>query len=266
MVLHFCADGEGSFASLNLGCHEGPPFLHVNRVCLREPDMPVDPRPFIKPAVARRGIHAHQQNVLSARSGKVAHVKTERIVPTAVTSNVKAVEDHHCLPVRTVELDGDSLAGVRGRKLEDAAIPTHTRRRIGPSQRVESFTRKRRVVLERQLYSPIVGQIDRPPVAIVKRDIAGRQKVSSFLKRPASAQPEGKVLGRVVRIAGVEAPAKVEQQAFAARARCCRFGRSARRHRVRLLRSSFNCGSHRAHALGRHSGRSQQTGFQQITA
>ena len=207
-----------AFARSHLGGHEGPPLLHMNRVGLHQPHVPVDPRSLIKPAIAGSGVHANQQGVPAAGVREFGHVKAERIVSTAVAPNVKAVEDHHRFPVRAIELQGDALIRVGGGKLEDAAIPAYARRRVGPPQGVEALALQRGVVLERQLDRPIVGQIHAPPVAIVVRNVPGGKKISRLLEvaRPATAEAE--VFGRVVGVPEVEAPAEIQQQTFASSA------------------------------------------------
>ena len=52
VVAHLSADGESSFAGPNLGRDEGAPFLHVHGMGFHQPDMPLDPRAFVEPAVA----------------------------------------------------------------------------------------------------------------------------------------------------------------------------------------------------------------------
>ena len=47
---------------------EGSPLLHVNRVRLHQPDVPINSRALVEPAIARGGIHAHQQDILAAGS------------------------------------------------------------------------------------------------------------------------------------------------------------------------------------------------------
>jgi hypothetical protein len=60
----------------------------------------------------------------------------EWIVPAAVNSDVKAVEDNHGFTVGTVELNTDAFAGIGGRNLEHAAIPAHAGLRIVSPQRI----------------------------------------------------------------------------------------------------------------------------------
>ena len=104
VVIQFRADAESRGAGPYLRFDKSPPLLHVHRVVLHQPHMAIDARSLVKPAVARRGVHAHQQHISAVGIGKVRHVEAERIVTPAVTPDVKTVEDDHRLPVRAVKL------------------------------------------------------------------------------------------------------------------------------------------------------------------
>ena len=130
--------------------------------------MPVDARAFVEPAVALGGVHAHQQHVAPAGIGEIGDVEAERIVAADVAADVEAVEDDHGLAVGAVEFDGDALAGVGGGKFEDAAIPADAGGGVGAAQRIIALALERGIVLEGQLDGPIVGQIERLPVAVVE--------------------------------------------------------------------------------------------------
>ena len=67
----------------------------MHRVRFHQPDVPVNPRPLVKPAVTRGGIHTNQEHVSSTGGRKVGHIEGERIVSAAVPADVEAVEDHH---------------------------------------------------------------------------------------------------------------------------------------------------------------------------
>src|SRR5579863_10395967 len=132
--------------------------------------MAVNPRAFIKPAVALGGIDSHEQHVALAEISEIRYVEAKGIVAAAVPSDVEAVEHDHGLAVRAIELDGDSLAGVLGTKVEHTPVPADTRGRIFAAQRVEAFVQQIRVVMVGQLNRPIVRQVEAPPVAIVESD------------------------------------------------------------------------------------------------
>ena len=101
----------------------------MDRGGLHQPDVPVNARALVEPAVALGGVHADQQHISAAGIGEVGHVEAEWIVAAAVPADVEAVEDHHGLAVGAVEFEGDALAGVGRWDLEDAAIPADAGRR-----------------------------------------------------------------------------------------------------------------------------------------
>ena len=92
-------------AGPHLGARERAPLLHVHRVGLHQPDVPVNARALVEPAVALGGVHADQQHVSAAGRGEIGDVEAERIVAADVPADVEAVEDHHGLAIDAVELD-----------------------------------------------------------------------------------------------------------------------------------------------------------------
>ena len=90
----------------------------MHRVRLHQPDVAVNTRSFIKPAVALRRIHTNQQNISAAGNHEVGQIKTERIVSPAVSAQVKTVEHHHRLAVCSVKFYCDPFACVFRRKIE----------------------------------------------------------------------------------------------------------------------------------------------------
>ncbi len=267
VVVHFGANRESGFAGPDFRSNEGSPLLHVDGIGFDEPDVAVDAGALVEPAVARRGIHANQQNIAAAGIGEIGDVETERIVAAAVAADVEAVEDHHRLAVGAVELEGDALACVVCRKLENAAIPADARRGIVAAQRIEAFAEQRGIVLERQLDGPVVRQIDGLPVAVVEGEAPGGKKIARLLEVAGSSAAEFEVLGRIVGVAEMKAPAEIEQQAFAPAARRRRFARGSCGEWGRALLGGFDREGHGAHPLdSRDRCRCQQTGLQKITA
>ncbi len=179
-VAHFRQYGERGFARANLRRNQRAPLLHMQRIRLHQPYVPVNSRAFVKPSVALGGIHSHQENVSLAGIGEVGNVEAERIVTTAVPPDVEAVQHDHGLAVCAVELEGDAFAGIFGRKVENAAVPTHAGGRVFTAQRVITLAQQVWVVLKRQLDGPIMGQIEAPPVAIVEGQAACGKKFPVF--------------------------------------------------------------------------------------
>src|SRR4029077_20691479 len=94
--------GERGFAGVNLRLNERAPLLHVQRVGLHQPDMAVNPRALIKPAIALGGIDSPQQDVALAEKGEIRHVKGEGILAATVPPDVETVEQSHGLAIRAI--------------------------------------------------------------------------------------------------------------------------------------------------------------------
>ena len=150
---------------------ERAPLLHVNRVGLHQPDVPVNAGALVEPAVALGGVHAHQQHVPAAGGGEIGHVEAERVVAADVPADVEAVEDDRGLAVGGVEFDGDALARVGGREFEDAAIPADAGGRVGAAQRIEALAGKRRDRFGRAIRWPS-READRRPSSRCRRTAA----------------------------------------------------------------------------------------------
>ena len=104
----------------------------------------------------------------------------------------------------------DALSLV-GSKHEDAAIPAHAGFRISATNRIKAFAIQRGIVLEWQLNHPVMRQIDRLPVAVIKRGCRGGQKVSGLRKLPRTVAAV-EILGRIGGMAEMEAPSRVQQR------------------------------------------------------
>src|SRR5215472_4799391 len=122
--------------------------------------MAVNAGALVKPAIRRRGIHPDEQCITATAIHEIGHVETERIVSSAVAPDVEAVQDNHGLTVCAIELKRDTLAGIAPIELEDAAIPADTGFRILPAEWMKAFAHERRVVDERQFYSPVMWQVE----------------------------------------------------------------------------------------------------------
>src|ERR1700683_1395529 len=173
--------------------------------------MAVDSRSLVEPAVAQRRVNAHQQHISSAGVGKICDVETERIVAAAMPSDVKAIEDHHRLAVGGVELDHEPPARILLWNLKDAPVPADACGRVIAAERVETFALECGIVLEWQFDGPVMRQVARRPVAVVKCKGAGGKKVARLLEVARSAAAKSEVLRRIVCVAEMEAPAEVEE-------------------------------------------------------
>jgi hypothetical protein len=105
-----------------------------------------------------------------------------------------------------------------------------------------------------------MGQIDIPPIAIIECDGPRSQETSRFLEIAAPTAAESKVFRGVVGIPEVKAPAEVEQEPLASRARLWRLAGVAGGKRTRFFLGSVDGGcADRTHFLGCYRyGRRQQ--------
>src|SRR5208283_5310862 len=131
-------------------------------------------------------------------------------------ANIEAVEHYQGVTVRAVEFDGDAFPCVCGRKFKDAAIPADDRRRVGASQRIKTLAGESGVVLKGQLDGPVVRQIHASPVTIIEGNRASGEKVPRLLEVARHSAPESEVLGWVIGMSKMEAPAEIQEKTFSA--------------------------------------------------
>jgi hypothetical protein len=89
-----------------------------------------------------------------------ASVPWTRDSTNEIFPNVEAIQNHHGVTKRPVELYGDALARIGFRKLKNTPVPTDARLRIIPAERFAAVIRQLRGVREGKLHSPIMGQVD----------------------------------------------------------------------------------------------------------
>ena len=77
---------------------------------LVQPDVTVDARAFVKPALGFRRVHAHGDGVLAAEMHHVRDVLAERIVTALVMPHAPAVDPHRRVAEHAVERQPDAFA------------------------------------------------------------------------------------------------------------------------------------------------------------
>ena len=182
---------------------------------LRKPDVAIDTRALIEPAVAEAGIHADDEEVFLPRVDEVGDVEAEGRVAVVVAPDEVAVKEDERIAEGAVELDGDALAGVACGQVEAAAIPADGGLRIAAAERLEAVAFELVIVDEGQLDGPVMGQVERAPGGVVEAR-GGKAELAGFSKVSLSAA-ETQVLGGIGPVAELKLPAEVEQQAFARR-------------------------------------------------
>src|SRR5438034_3476410 len=128
----------------------------MHRISFGEPHVAVNPSALVEPSFGQSGVHADGQNVFVSEIYEIRHVKTKRRVTTEVFAQVVTVEHDHGVAKRSVELHGNTLPGIRGRKIEDPAVPSDTGLGIVPANRLRSVVRKHgRGFLKGKFYRPV---------------------------------------------------------------------------------------------------------------
>ena len=164
---------------------------------------------------------------------QLADVIRKARIPTGMPAQAGAVDPDDAVAIHAVELEPDRFAFVLGGDREGATIPAD---RV-TDLRADRFVAVAlvRVLIERQLDNPVVGQIDLPPGAVVEigfdeRDVRRRgspwprqcaaapSSLRSPIVRPAFAQA-GKfrvfeLVARIRRLAKIESPAKIHKHPF----------------------------------------------------
>ena len=170
---------------------------------LHQPDMPVDSRALIEPALGLRGVHPDGDEIFSAAVGDVGDVVAEAAVAAFVMTDEPAVDEHGAVAERAVELQPEPPAGICRRQFKRLPVPADAVLRESFPQR---FRAMRGVALrvERQFDGPVVWQVDPPPARVAVHR-AGRADARAGL---------GQVLADPPLVAEVEPPAEIHQEAF----------------------------------------------------
>jgi len=150
---------------LELRTDKNPVRRHGHRRGLIQPNMTVNPRAFVKPALAFRRVHAHGNRVLAAEMQQVRNVLAERIVTAFVMSHTPAVDPDGRVAKYAVESQPDTPSLVFPSQVKGAAIPTDAVGWILCAQRLESVTAVS-IRVKRQFDRPVVRQIDGAPVRV----------------------------------------------------------------------------------------------------
>ena len=223
LVLDHRGQFKRSRIALDGRTHHAFPAAEVHGVQLGQPDVAVDARALVEPAVAEAGVDAQGDDVPAAVVEEIAEVEAERRVAVVVPADEAAVDEQHDVAHRAVELDPDAAAAIAGGKLEGAPVPAHAGRREAAAQRLVAVRGQAGVVVaavvvdERQLHRPVVRQVQRAPAGVVEigrgdPEVAGLGKV-------ALAEAVAEVLARIAAVAEREAPVEVEQPLLARRHR-----------------------------------------------
>src|SRR2546423_10041127 len=127
-----------------------------------------------------------------------------------------AIEHYGGVAKDAVEFDCDAFAGITLRQIEDASIPSDTGFRIFAANRLRAVMKNQRCIGEGKFDGPIMGQVQCSPITVFEIQASDGKKISRLRKlRFTAASPQTKIFCRVVRVAELKAPTKIQQQTLA---------------------------------------------------
>ena len=130
---------------------------------LVQPDMAVNARALVEPALELARVHLHRYGVAAANARHIRDVRPERVITALVPDHFPAVDPDCGVSKRTVELQPETLARVGRRQVKRAPIPANAVAREARPDRLESVA----LIgggIERQFNRPVVRQVERAPV------------------------------------------------------------------------------------------------------
>src|SRR6185312_10054140 len=126
---------QGRDITLQVAANVTLPLAKVQGIGLGKPDVPIDARPLVKPAIAEACIHPHDQIILAAIVKEVGKVEAEGCVSVVVPANKVSVQKDQRVAECAVEFNGHAAAAIAVGNFERAAIPPNARLRIFPAER-----------------------------------------------------------------------------------------------------------------------------------
>lgn len=185
----------------------------MQRARLRQPDVAVDARAFVPPALGRGRVDAHGDDVAAAVVQVVGDVDAEARVAARLAMQEVAVDPDDAVAEHAVELERDAPAACRRRERELAPVPADAVLRERAADRLRAVWRAA-AFAERQFHRPVVRQIDAAPRAVLE---VGRRRAVAVAGLAEEEQSRAviEVLRRVEGVAEREAPAVVDAGARA---------------------------------------------------
>ena len=191
---------------LELAVNKHPVRRDGHRRGLVQPDVTVNPRALVKPALELARVHLDRDQILAAEFYDVRDVLAERVVAALVPRHQPAIHPDRRVAKHAIEREPDALAFVGLRQFKRATIPANAVLPKTRPDRLETVALVRRAV-KRQFNHPIMRQVKRAPGIVVK----------FFLRRTAAGT--GFVEAQRVRpiVTEMELPTRIERQMFARR-------------------------------------------------
>ncbi len=188
----------------------------MDRVSLYQPDVAVDTRALVPPALELRRISPNHERVFAAVIEHVGQIVARGSVAAIMTPEIVSVDGHFVISIDAVEFHADSPTNVHAGDLENAPVPADACARVVPSERLETMEKELGVIDEIELDGPVVGEIDGLPGAVVEIDCRGREGRTLGRRRRLG---EAEVLGRIERMPQVKSPSGIKQKSLPAAGR-----------------------------------------------
>src|ERR1035441_1740755 len=162
--------------AVHRGTRHALPLADVHSIGFEQPDVPVDARALVKPAVSEAGVDAQNDVVLRAVGEEIRKIEAERDIAIVAAADEAAVDENQKIAEGAVELNPDAAANIARGDLEFAPVPLHAGFGIAAPQRLVTMRARRiisasRIVVnERKLHCPVVREMQRSPIGIVEVD------------------------------------------------------------------------------------------------
>ena len=212
VVAHRGVDGDLGPLSLDGRAHEGAPVVHMQRVGLGEPDMAIEARTLVPPALLRGGVHPHGDDIAAAVVQVVGEVHPEARVAAGLAPQVVPVDPDDAVAEDAVELQRDAPTLRRRRDGQLAPVPADAVLGERAADRLRAMGRAA-ALAERQFHRPVVRQVDAAPRPVVEVRRGG-PVAEAGLGEEEGPRAVVEVLGRVPGVAQREAPAVIDAHAL----------------------------------------------------
>src|SRR3954467_11026643 len=143
------------------------PAPERNRMGLGEPNMPVDARAFVEPAIPEARVHADDEIILLSVPQKIAQIEEKGRVAVVIAANEISIQEHDGVTECAIKPNADALARVLLGDVEGSPVPSHAGFGIAPAKRLVSVRVLLFVADKWQLYSP-VRQVQVAPFRVVE--------------------------------------------------------------------------------------------------
>src|SRR5579872_4731024 len=103
VVLHVRSKAQRRGATFDRSANVTVPMSQMERIGLRQPHVPINPCTFIEPAIAKAGVHAHDQLILTAIVKEIRDVEAEGRIAVVVAAHERSVQKYERAAERAIE-------------------------------------------------------------------------------------------------------------------------------------------------------------------